>query len=86
MREGTEEREQRTYLGLPSSGVPDLKGKQEHSQQRTQVQNTGIRLVDQTESGRRCLGWTDKTENRAERVAPTPHSHYAPYIPDKLQT
>lgn len=37
-------RVQRTYLGLPSSGVPDLKGKQEHSQQRTQVQNTGIRL------------------------------------------
>lgn len=45
VREGTVIREQRTYLGLPSSGVPDLKGKQEHSQQRTQVQNTGIRLV-----------------------------------------
>ena len=30
-REGKEER---SYLGRPSSGVPDLKGKQEHSQQR----------------------------------------------------
>lgn len=60
MRKEPENREQRTYLGLPSSGVPDLKGKQEHSQKRTQVQNTGIRLVDQTESGRRRLGWRDK--------------------------
>lgn len=29
------EKEQSPYLGRPSSGVPDLKGKQEHSQQRT---------------------------------------------------
>lgn len=28
-------KEQSSYLGRPSSGVPDLKGKQEHSQQRT---------------------------------------------------
>lgn len=28
-------KKQSSYLGRPSSGVPDLKGKQEHSQQRT---------------------------------------------------
>lgn len=29
------EKEQNPYLGRPSSGAQDLKGKQEHSQQRT---------------------------------------------------
>lgn len=32
---GVEGRRNSSYLGRPSSGVPDLKGKQEHSQQRT---------------------------------------------------
>lgn len=34
MEECRERKEQSPYLGRPSSGVPDLKGKQEHSQQR----------------------------------------------------
>lgn len=34
MEECRERKEQSPYLGRPSSGVPDLEGKQEHSQQR----------------------------------------------------
>lgn len=61
----------KTYLGLPSSGVPDLKGKQEHSQQKAQVHNTDIRLVEQTDSGRRM---ENKTENGTEKVSLTQRS------------